>query len=181
MVNFLNDQKKTKILQLAFLKIKTDVTLILQWWTVDKVPPSKLYDENKSLTGFNFRHLLHQHGKHEYVQGIVNKVFALWGEGKVKPVIDSTYALEDVVEGMQKMHEHKNIGKIILDLSLEPKPKPVTPAKSKSKDKKNAANQEDKKAAASPEAENGDKKKEPELTNGTSEDKSDKSDKSDSG
>lgn len=144
---------------------------------MDKVQPSKLYDENKSMTGFNFRHLLHQHGKHEYVRSIVNKVYALYGEGKIKPVIDSVFALEDVTEGMQKMQEHKNVGKIILDLSLEPKPKPATPAKSKSKDKKNA-NQEEKKTEKA-EAENGEKK--PELTNGTSEDKSEKSEKSDSG
>lgn len=38
---------------------------------------------------------------------------------------------------MQKMHDHKNIGKIVLDPAMEPKPKPVTPAKGKAgKDKK---------------------------------------------
>lgn len=34
---------------------------------------------------------------------------------------------------MQKMHDRKNIGKIVLDPSLEPKPKPATPVKGKSK------------------------------------------------
>jgi hypothetical protein len=101
----------------------------------------------------------------------VNQVYSLWGEGKIKPVVDSTWALEDVPEAMQKMHDRKNIGKIVLDPNLEPKPKPATPAKGKAKDKK-AANQEEKKAS-SVESEEGDKKKEPELTNGTSEDKSD--------
>lgn len=98
-------------------------------------------------------------------------MYSLWSEGKIKPVIDSTWALEDVPEAMQKMHDRKNIGKIVLDPSLEPKPKPATPAKGKAKDKK-AANQEEKKAS-SVESEEGEKKKEPELTNGTSEDKSD--------
>lgn len=37
---------------------------------------------------------------------------------------------------MQKMHDRKNIGKLVLDPALEPKPKPATPAKSKAKDKK---------------------------------------------
>ncbi|KAJ8682056.1 hypothetical protein QAD02_017848 [Eretmocerus hayati] len=139
------------------------------WWQVNKMQPMKLYDENKTICGFNFRHLLYQQENHEYVRGVVKKVFDLWEEGKIKPVIDSTFALEDVTEAMQKMHEHKNIGKILLDLSLEPKPKPATPAKSKGKDKKNA-NQEEKK---SPSAENEEaEKKAPELTNGTSEEKS---------
>lgn len=133
--------------------------------------PIKLFDENKTLSGFNLRHLMYQQGSHEYVRRAVNHVYALWNEGKIKPVVDSTWALEDVPEAMQKMHDRKNIGKIVLDPSLEPKPKPATPAKGKAKDKK-TANQEEKKAS-SVESEEGEKKKEPELTNGTSEDKSD--------
>lgn len=109
------------------------------WWQVDKVSPVKLFVENKSLAGLNLRHLLFQHGRADYVRRAVERVFALWGEGKVKPLVDSTWALEDVVEAMQKMHERKNIGKLVLDPSLEPKPKPATPAKGKSgKEKKPA-------------------------------------------
>lgn len=63
-----------------------------------------------------------------------------------------------VHEAMQKMHERKNIGKIVLDPSLEPKPRPVTPAKGKDKKKQNS---EEKK----PEEE---KKEEQPLTNGES-------------
>lgn len=114
---------------------------------------------------------MYQHGSHAFVRRAVNQVYTLWSEDKIKPVVDSTWALEDVPEAMQKMHDRKNIGKIVLDPSLEPKPKPATPAKGKAKDKK-AVNQEEKKAS-SVESEEGEKKKEPELTNGTSEDKSD--------
>ena len=86
----------------------------------------------------------------------MDKVLQLWRDGKIKPTIDSTWALEDVcffnkklrqkfnnniclfqvAEAMQKMHDRKNIGKLILDPSMEPKPKPATPAKGKAKDKK---------------------------------------------
>lgn len=140
------------------------------WWQVDKVSPIKLFDENKTLSGLNLRHLMYQHGGHAFVRRAVNQVYTLWSEGKIKPVVDSTWALEDVPEAMQKMHDRKNIGKIVLDPSMEPKPKPATPAKGKAKDKK--ITQEDKKAW-SMESEDGEKKKEPEMTNGTSEDKSD--------
>jgi len=139
------------------------------WWTMDKVSPIKLFEENKTLSALNLRRLMHQHGAHSFVRKAVNEVFQMWSDGKVKPRIDSTWALEDVAEAMQKMHDRKNIGKIVLDPSLEPKPKPATPAKGKAK---KAANQEDKKAS-SVESDEGEKKKEPELTNGTSEDKSD--------
>ncbi|XP_059054894.1 synaptic vesicle membrane protein VAT-1 homolog-like isoform X2 [Achroia grisella] len=111
---------------------------VRSWWQVDKVSPVKLFVENKSLAGLNLRHLLF-HGRADYVRRAVDRVFTLWSEGKVKPLIDSTWALEDVVEAMQKMHDRKNIGKLVLDPSLEPKPKPATPAKGKSgKEKKPA-------------------------------------------
>lgn len=49
-----------------------------------------------------------------------------------------------VGEAMQKMHDRKNIGKIVLDPSLEPKPKPATPVKEKGKSK-NADKEKEKK------------------------------------
>ncbi|KAF3429681.1 hypothetical protein E2986_02189 [Frieseomelitta varia] len=143
------------------------------WWQVDKVSPIKLFDENKTLSGLNLRHLMYQHGSHAFVRRAVERVFTLWNDGKIKPMVDSTWALEDVPEAMQKMHDRKNIGKIVLDPSLEPKPKPATPAKGKTKDKKAASQESQEKKASSVESEEGEKKKEPELTNGTSEDKSD--------
>lgn len=41
-----------------------------------------------------------------------------------------------VTEAMQKMHDRKNIGKLVLDPAAEPKPKPATPAKIKVKKEK---------------------------------------------
>lgn len=170
---------------------KSFFSVARSWWQVDKVSPIKLFDENKSLAGFNLRHLLYQQDGSEYVRSTVEKIFDLWKDGKVKPVVDSAWALEDVAEAMQKMHDRKNIGKLVLDPAMEPKPKPATPAKTKSKkqaseDKsskkdKSSENGDDKKdeeaktngeegeaAATTPEAVNGDsaEKKEPAATNG---------------
>ncbi|XP_075215689.1 synaptic vesicle membrane protein VAT-1 homolog-like [Lycorma delicatula] len=131
------------------------------WWQVDKVSPIKLFDENKSISGFNLRHFLHRQNGSEFISSTLQKVFDLWKEKKIKPVIDSTWALEDVPEAMQKMHDRKNIGKIVLDPSLEPKPKPATPAKGKGKSsdkeekKKEESKEENKEspdAAKSPDA-----------------------------
>lgn len=134
---------------------KSFFSVARSWWQVDKVSPIKLFDENKTLSGFNLRHLLYQQNEADYVRTCVDRVFGLWRDGKIKPVVDSTFALEDVSEAMQKMHDRKNIGKLVLDPSLEPKPKPATPAKSKSKkqasedktDKDKKAKDEEKKAA----------------------------------
>lgn len=116
---------------------------------------------------------MHQHGGHGFVRQAVDQVYQLWAEGKIKPVVDSTWALEDVPEAMQKMHDRKNIGKIVLDPSLEPKPKPATPAKGKTKEKKTASVEEKKASVESEDGAAEKKKEQPELTNGTSEDKSD--------
>jgi NADPH:quinone reductase-like Zn-dependent oxidoreductase len=63
---------------------------------VDKISPLKLFDENKTLMGFNLRRLLFHQNQSEYVAKIFDKVIGLWKDGKVKPVIDSTWAFEDV-------------------------------------------------------------------------------------
>lgn len=152
------------------LCINSMLFAFLQWWQVDKISPLKLFDENRTLSGFNLRRLLHQQGGIEYVQKAVQNVFALYQEGKIKPLIDSTLALEDVAEAMQKMHDRKNVGKIVLDPSLEPKPKPATPAKGKNKDDKKKQSSEEKKDADEQKEEEKDKKdeKKEELANGDS-------------
>lgn len=63
---------------------------------MDKVSPIKLFDENKTVMGFNLRHLLYQQDGSEYVRSTVAKVFELFKDGKIKPTVDSTWALEDV-------------------------------------------------------------------------------------
>lgn len=45
---------------------------------------------------------------------------------------------------MTKLHERRNIGKLLLDLSMEPRPKPVTPAKTKREEKKDEKENEEK-------------------------------------
>ncbi|KAI1285203.1 Synaptic vesicle membrane protein VAT-1 -like protein-like [Halotydeus destructor] len=110
------------------------------WWQVDKVNPIKLFDDNKTVSGFNLRRLLYQQNGHEYVRKLVEQAFVLFGDNKISPVIDSSWAFEDVAEAMQKMHDRKNVGKIVLDPAQEAKPRPVEEEtvkskKSKSKDK----------------------------------------------
>ena len=114
---------------------KSFFSVTKSWWQVDKVSPMKLVEENKSLAGFNLKKLLFKQDGGEFVRAVVNKVFDYWQKGKIHPMIDSSWALEDVQEAMQKMHIHNNVGKIVIDPCLEPKPKPPTPVKTKDKKK----------------------------------------------
>ena len=100
---------------------------------MDKISPLKLFDENKTLTGFNFRRLLYQQDHHAYVRALVQNAYKLFEQKKIHTIIDSTWAFEDIAEAMQKMHDRKNIGKILLDPAQEPKPRAPEDEKNKRK------------------------------------------------
>ena len=61
--------------------------------------------------------------RHDYFKSIVKHLFDLYIKAKIKPVIDSVWAFEDVGESMMRMQNRQNVGKIILSPSAEPKPK----------------------------------------------------------
>jgi len=60
------------------------------------VSPIKLYDENKTISGFQLRNLAFQQSQDQYIRNVMNKLFQLYSQGKVHPVIDSSWAFEDV-------------------------------------------------------------------------------------
>lgn len=124
---------------------KSIFSVAKSWWQVDKLKPMKLYDENRSVSGFHLRHLLYKQNGQDYVRNAVEKIFKLWLDGQIKPIIDSAYAFEDIPEAMQVLQERKNIGKITIDPAMEPKPKPVVESK-KRKDSVKAEKKSDDKA-----------------------------------
>jgi len=91
----------------------------------DKVKLSNLFEENKTLSGFSLRQFLFTQNGHDHVRKTVEKIYNLFLDGKIKPVIDSRFAFEDVADALLQLHERKNIGKVLLIPSLEPKPRPV--------------------------------------------------------
>ncbi|GIY86870.1 synaptic vesicle membrane protein VAT-1 homolog-like [Caerostris darwini] len=138
---------------------KSIFSVAKSWWQVDKLKPMKLFDENRSVSGFHLRHLLYKQNGHDYVRSAVEKIFKLWLDGQIKPIIDSTYAFEDIPEAMQQLHERKNVGKITLDPAMEPKPKPVVESK-KRKDSVKADKKNDGKAQKTDETQKNEEKTE---------------------
>ena len=63
---------------------------------MDKVSPVKLYEENKSVSGFQLRQFLFRQGRHDSVRGVMDKLFRLYNDRKIRPQIDSVWAFEDV-------------------------------------------------------------------------------------
>lgn len=78
------------------INVKKYLFSISQWWQVDKISPIKLYDENKSVAGFQLRHLVFKQGQYDYVKGVMNTLVQLYNTGKIRPIIDSAWAFEDV-------------------------------------------------------------------------------------
>ncbi|XP_027261877.1 synaptic vesicle membrane protein VAT-1 homolog-like isoform X2 [Cricetulus griseus] len=92
------------------------------WWQVEKVNPIKLYEENKVIAGFSLLNLLFKQGRSGLIRGVVEKLIGLYNQKKIKPVVDSLWALEEVKEAMQRIHDRGNIGKLILDVEKTPTP-----------------------------------------------------------
>lgn len=74
----------------------TNLSLHLQWWQVEKVNPIKLYEENKVMAGFSLLSLLFKQGGCSRVKGAVNKLLSLYSEKKIRPLVDSLWAPEEV-------------------------------------------------------------------------------------
>uniref|UniRef100_A0A8C5NQ48 Vesicle amine transport 1 like n=1 Tax=Junco hyemalis TaxID=40217 RepID=A0A8C5NQ48_JUNHY len=92
------------------------------WWQVEKVNPIKLYEENKVIAGFSLLNLLFKQNRGGLVKGVMDKLLNLYNSKKIKPVVDSLWALEEVKEAMQRIHDRGNIGKLILDVEKAPTP-----------------------------------------------------------
>ncbi|XP_075878873.1 synaptic vesicle membrane protein VAT-1 homolog-like [Nelusetta ayraudi] len=92
------------------------------WWQVEKVNPIKLYEENKVIAGFSLLNILFKHRKSGLLKSVMEKLLRLYEQKKIKPVVDSLWALEEVKEAMQRIHDRGNIGKLILDVEKTPTP-----------------------------------------------------------
>lgn len=58
--------------------------------------PIKLYEENKVIAGFSLLNLLFKHRKCSLVKSVMDKLLSLYDQKKIKPVVDSLWALEEV-------------------------------------------------------------------------------------
>lgn len=72
------------------------VCVFLQWWQVEKVNPIKLYEENKVIAGFSLLNILFKHRKCDLLKSVMEKLLRLYDQKKIKPVVDSLWALEEV-------------------------------------------------------------------------------------
>lgn len=92
----INGKWNTQANELLGMNICLCVFFSLQWWQVEKVNPIKLYEENKVIAGFSLLNLLFKHRKCSLVKSVMDKLLSLYDQKKIKPVVDSLWALEEV-------------------------------------------------------------------------------------
>ena len=80
-------------------KSKNYFTIAKNWWHVDKISPLKLYEESVTISGFNLHNFIFNNditNSRKYMLDIYAKLFTLYLEGKLKPVIDSIHSFDNV-------------------------------------------------------------------------------------
>jgi NADPH:quinone reductase-like Zn-dependent oxidoreductase len=68
-------------------------------------------DQNRAVGGVNMGHLWQEV---DMLNGEMRDLLELYRSGKIKPTIDSVYKFADIAAAHRRMHERKNIGKIVL-------------------------------------------------------------------
>ena len=79
------------------------------------IHPGALMGTTKTVSGF---WLAHCFGKKELLNDVIEDLFALIKEGKLRPVIGATYPLTEAAQAHQSMLSRQSVGKVTLDPSL---------------------------------------------------------------
>ncbi|MFN3233595.1 MAG: NAD(P)H-quinone oxidoreductase [Alphaproteobacteria bacterium] len=83
------------------------------WDTSFSVAPLLL--KRITLTGSTLRSRSPEE-KRQILQALEERVWPLLGDGTIKPVVDSTFDLEDVAEAHRRLESHVHVGKIVLTM-----------------------------------------------------------------
>ncbi|XP_076008007.1 synaptic vesicle membrane protein VAT-1 homolog [Genypterus blacodes] len=80
------------------------------WFNQLSITTQRLMQNNRAIAGFHLGYICDE----ELISSCMATLLDLYNQGKIKPRIDSTYHFEEVNDAMSRMHERKNIGKVIL-------------------------------------------------------------------
>jgi len=100
---------------------KSVFSLAKNWFQGVTFNPMQLFNDSKTVCGFDLKQVRHLP---ELRKEAMQHLLQLYSEGKIKPHIDQVYAFEEVGKAMQKIHQRKNVGKVILSPMKEPEPEP---------------------------------------------------------
>ncbi|MGA8892765.1 MAG: medium chain dehydrogenase/reductase family protein [Anaeromyxobacteraceae bacterium] len=82
-----------------------------QLLSVPRFSPLALMEHNRGVAGVNMGHLW---GEEEMVLGELRALLALFGEGRIRPRVDSTFPLEQAGRAHERLQGRGSIGKLLL-------------------------------------------------------------------
>jgi synaptic vesicle membrane protein VAT-1 len=85
--------------------------VVRSYFSVPKFSPLSMMAKNRAVAGVNVGHLWNEI---PMLAAEMKDVLELYRAGKIAPVIDSTFTFDRVREAHERMHDRKNIGKIVL-------------------------------------------------------------------
>jgi len=91
--------------------------VVKTWWGSKNYNPIFMISSNKQVAGYHLGFLVDYP---ELIEEAVEELMQMYQKSLIKPHIDSTWAYEDVAKAMARMHERKNVGKVILSPQKEP-------------------------------------------------------------
>lgn len=83
---------------------------VLQMPMIDLFP-FNLMNDNRGIFGVNMGHLWDES---KILLGQLTQLLALYEQGAILPTVDSTFAFDDAASAHQRIHDRKNIGKVLL-------------------------------------------------------------------
>jgi NADPH:quinone reductase-like Zn-dependent oxidoreductase len=81
------------------------------FFKIPKFSPMALMDHNRAVAGVNMGHLWREV---ELLTGEMRDLLGLYRAGKIKPVVDSVFKFADAPSAHRRMHDRKNVGKVVL-------------------------------------------------------------------
>ena len=85
--------------------------LVSQVTGIPLLTPLGLMNRNLTVSGVNIGHLW---GQMAILREELQAVLVLWDQGKIKPLIDTTYPFADAAAAHRRILQHQNTGKIVL-------------------------------------------------------------------
>jgi NADPH:quinone reductase-like Zn-dependent oxidoreductase len=82
-----------------------------QFVRAPRFSPFDLLADNRTVAGFNLARLWN---RPEILGEALRAVADLWRDGKITPRVDSTYPFERAADAHRRMHERRNVGKVVL-------------------------------------------------------------------
>jgi NADPH:quinone reductase-like Zn-dependent oxidoreductase len=81
------------------------------FFKIPKFSPMALMDQNRAVAGVNMGHLWREV---ELLTGEMRDLLGLYRTGKIRPVVDSVFTFADAANAHRRMHDRKNVGKVVL-------------------------------------------------------------------